>query len=193
MNAPLGALEIYTPYRFTWDEVLRMAQAGLFEREDGWRVELLEGELVAVSPQSVPHVRVKAWLNRLLVTALSADWTVVPDGPLLADQRSGPEPDLYVYPSRIRDRDLQPQDVTLVVEVAVSSLDMDLKRKAAIYARAGVQEYWVVDVEGRRVVTHRNPSGGGWASIREARAPEVLTPAGLPEVRVDLGALPPAD
>jgi Uma2 family endonuclease len=187
-------LQAYAPYRFTWEEVLRMAEAGLFEREDGWRVELIEGELIAVPPQSLPHIRWKAWFNLVLVRTLDPNrWTVIPDSSLVTDAFTGPQPDTYVYPASVRDRDMTPDDVVLLIEVTVSSHRFDLGRKARLYAEVGVQEYWVADVPGRRIVVHSGPRADGtWSDITTHDQGE-LSPSALPELVIRLADLPPSD
>lgn len=161
-----------------------MAEAGLFERDDGWRVELIEGELIAVAPQSAPHFILKSRLIRRLGSALSDEWFVVADADLVANDVSSPQPDAYVYPAHIMTKDLSPKDVVFLIEVGLSSLKEDLGRKAALYAAYGVHEYWVFDYAAEQIVIHRTPGPDGYGSIRRASRNERLTPSALPDFSV---------
>jgi Uma2 family endonuclease len=196
MNAQVAhaPLEADAPYRFTYAEALRMAEAGVFDRDDGWGVELIEGELIAVAPQSLPHVAWKIWFTQRLMLALADQgWTVVPDSPLVANARSGPEPDVYVFPSRVALKAMTPPDVALAIEIAQSSQDMDLKRKPGLYARYGIQEYWVADVPERRIVVHRAGDGARYTDVRAYGAGERVAPLAFPEVVVAIDDLPVVD
>lgn len=193
MNVQASELRPYAPYRFTYDEVMRMAEAGVFERLDGWRVELIEGELIAVPPQSLPHVRWKTWLFRELYEALPRDcWAVVTESPLKSGELSGPEPDAFVYPAAVDDRAMRSSDVVFAAEVSYSSLDYDLRKKAGLYAAAGVAEYWVLDIVNRQLIVHREPDGSMYRSV-ERVASGTLSPRGLPELTLRLGELPASD
>lgn len=191
MNALLRVPESQPRHKWTWDEVLKMAEVGLFERADGWRVELIDGELIDVAPQTLPHRRLKRWLTRALIESLPGDlWHVMPDAPMLPQGDSGPEPDLYVYSATVPDEALTGADVALVIEISVTSLDLDLQRKRALYAALGVQEYWVFDVLGREVVVHRDLRGGDYASAERRDSSQMLTASALPEMRIDLSGAP---
>jgi Uma2 family endonuclease len=191
MNAPARAIETHVPYRFTWDDVLRMVETGILP--EGSRVELIEGELIEVSPESLPHARTKRWLNRALIEALGREWEVAPDSPAVLSSDSAPEPDLYVFPASVDDRTLRGSDIVLAIEVSVSSLAFDLKRKAALYARHGVQEYWVVDVYARRVLVHTEPGETGYASVAEALETDSIAPRAVPAFSLNVTDLPKPD
>lgn len=167
-------------------DVDRMVAEGSLGEDD--RVELLDGVLVEVSPQSPEHAAVLRELFALLAPiALEGDLQVASQAPLLvARQSSRPEPDMAVVrrpgPGR------HPTEALLVVEIAISSRQLDLNAKAAIYAEAGVPDYWVVDVAGREVVVHREPAAGRYGLVRRVREGESVEAALLP-VRVQVTAL----
>ena len=191
MNVHASELKPYAPYRFTYDEVMRMADAGVFERLDGWRAELIDGELIAVPPQSAPHVKWKTWLFRRLYAALpESDWTVVTEAALQSGVMSGPEPDAFVYPASIDYRAMRPDDVVFAAEVSYSSLNFDLDRKVALYAEAGIAEYWVFDIVNRKVVIHREPDGSAYRRVTTSSAPETISPTALPKLELRLADLP---
>lgn len=127
----------------------RMVDSGAL---DGVPVELLEGLLVEVSPQGPAHAQVIARLNRHLA---SADEWVRVQAPLEVPPCSTPEPDLALVEGEFLDG--HPRTAVLVVEVANTSYTIDSGVKSALYARAAVPTYWLVDVQRREVVVHTDP------------------------------------
>ncbi len=135
------------------------------------RLELVEGELISKMGKKRPHVNAVAALHEWLAQVFGSRF-VLQEAPIDVarddNPSSEPEPDVIVMS---RDRSFfktdnpQPTDLLLVVEVGDSTLGLDLKTKARLYARAGIQEYWVVDVTGRRVIVHRDPIGGAYAAV----------------------------
>lgn len=166
-----------------------MVEAGVLGEDP--HVELIEGELIHMSPQSTLHVVASRWLMRRMFRELDPNvWTVTAQAPAVLERHSAPEPDIYVFPASIRDRDLRGPDIALVVEVAVSSLAFDLGRKAGLYARHGVQEYWVVDAEARRFVVHRQPGPDGYQSVESLAEPAILHPLAISELAIAVGEMP---
>jgi len=140
-----------TPYRFTREEYHRMGEAGLFE---GKRVELLDGEIITMSPQSSPHASAVNRARRALSQVLEPAFLVRGQVPIVLDGESEPEPDVAVCAPDRREYAAghpEPKDILLVLEIAASSLAYDRGRKAAAYARAGIPAYGIVNLE-RRVV-----------------------------------------
>jgi Uma2 family endonuclease len=155
----------------------RMVEAGILGEDD--RVELLDGVLTQVSPKSADHGTVIARLLRWLIASDPEErYEIRTEHPLVVpDRRSLPEPDIAVVA-----RDAQaghPTTALFVVEVAVSSLRTDLEIKPPLYAAAGVPEYWVVDVPGRRVERYTDPGTHGFGSQTTVAPPAVLSPLGL--------------
>ncbi len=140
-----------------------LIEQGVFTSDE--RIQLLEGELVEVSPQGVPHATVIEALNERLMPALAGRHRVRVQLPMAAGELSEPEPDLAVV-SMDSPRDRHPGTALLVIEVADTTLRLDLGRKARVYAGAGVPVYWVIDVAGARVHVHEDPAGGAYRSIR---------------------------
>ena len=157
MNAP-ATNDIPSSWvrRLTVNDVSRMIEAGILAEDD--RVELLDGMLVAVSPQSEDHALVVERLNRLLVRALTDEFRVRPQLPLMLGETWLPEPDLAVVrePADAR-TPRRPASALLIVEVALDSLQKDRGVKRALYARAGIGEYVIVDVSQRRLELYRDP------------------------------------
>jgi len=130
-------------------------EAGVF---DGARVELIDGLLVDMSPKTAAHENAIAWLLDRLIDSLDRDRFQIRVSAALTIGMSEPEPDIIVI-ERDAPRRRHPATAALVIEVAVSSQRRDLRDKPRIYASAGVPVYWVVDLDSRRVVTHRSPTG----------------------------------
>lgn len=144
--------------RFTADEYLRMIDAGVLRDED--RVELVEGEILIVSPQGPEHTSHKdEHADRLRRAYAPQDVYVRDQGPLHCGPHAIPEPDLAVVKGRPRDyRAAHPRgtDALLVVEVAKTSQARD-RHKAADYARGGVPVYWLLDLEARTLDVYTDP------------------------------------
>ncbi len=150
-------------HEFTADEVERMAATGAFD--EGPKVELLDGELVDVSPQGPIHSSLHTVLADLLRTAYGAGTHVRSQCPVRAGARSLPEPDIAVIRGSGRDyleRHPSGRDLLLVVEVSVSTQAVD-REKARIYAAAGVPVYWWLDVPARTLTVYEEPGSRGYA------------------------------
>lgn len=187
MTSTLGAVaelpEEFRPLRRAEYECL--VDAGVYE---GQRVELLGGVLIEVTPQNEPHADAIRFLTRMFARSLGEDVELGVQTPLGVDDISLPEPDLSLLP-RGRYHDAHPERALVVVEVAVSSLRLDLGEKARRYAAAGMPEYWVVEPVGRRVHVHTDPQpDGSWGSL-EVVERGMLSPTLLPQVVVDLDDL----
>lgn len=172
-------------HRLSLDEYHRLIEAGAFD--DFPRVELIDGLLIRKEMKSREHENAVAWLARWLMFGVDQERIEVRIGASLTLQHaaSEPEPDLAVIP-RATPRPYHPASAALVVEVSVTSLRRDLDRKPALYARAGVEEYWVVDLAGRRVVVHRGRAAGGYTDVSAVAADGrlVSSVAGLPALDV---------
>jgi hypothetical protein len=163
----------------TVDEYHRMGEAGILTGND--RVELIEGELVAVAPIGCEQVSGINALNRLLVTAVGERAIVSVRNPVRLTRRSEPQPDFAVLRPRDGYRTTlpRPEDTLLIVEVAASSLDYGRTVKLALYARA-FAEIWIVDVAAESVQAYRSPEA---MPIRPSRAPAARTSWASPQCR----------
>ncbi len=190
MNAP-AVVEFERPpqrWRLTLDDVLRMMEVGILPPDA--RVELLDGELIEMPAEGGPHVRYKTELTRFFVLNLPDDLRVATDSTLRLAAEDAPDPDLYVYPASVREEELTAADVLLVVEIADSSLGLDLGRKASKYASYGIVEYWVVDVNARLTHVLSDPDAGAYRDIRPVPLDQPLTPLRLPQLRLVISDLP---
>jgi Uma2 family endonuclease len=162
------ATEVST-HRFDAETYGRIVESGALEDE---RVELIDGQIVDMSPPSPPHSASIERLTQLLV----GGGVLRVQLPLHVAANSVPQPDVAVTEGAA-DRDRHPTTALLVVEVAVSSHGLDRGRKAELYAAAGVPEYWVVDVPGASVAVHRDPQpSGGYGTVTIHGGDDQLTP-----------------
>ena len=159
--------------------------------------ELIEGEIIEPMPTSSFHAYLVDFLERWLRT-IFGDLYVREEKPLRIRETDGsesePQPDLTVYkvPStNFKFRHARPEDVVLVIEVSSSTRTYDLERKAPLYARAGIGEYWVVDVQGRQVIVHRDPQGGNYSSVTFRAETEEVSTLLHPEARLAISELLP--
>jgi len=178
-NATMNSNPEPTPRRFTADEYRRMVEVGVLQESE--RLELIDGEIVAASPQSDLHASLVAELwNELVVLFPASRYSVRALSPFQADNASILEPDLVVLPGPCRDyRDKTPTSALLIVEVSVSSRRLDRGRKSQLYARAGVPEYWIIDVGANTAEVRRDPASHGYRKIELLTGNDRLVPIGL--------------
>jgi len=160
-------------------EYYALAETGAFE---GQRVELLYGQIVAMSPIGTRHARMTVWLNRYLCTHLSEAYAVHPALPFIVDDYSEPEPDMMVVRADPAYLD-HPTAALLIIELADSSLRKDRTIKARLYAESGVPEYWIVNLSEEGEVSidvHTGPSARGYAHRNTLRTGDTLRPTLVP-------------
>ncbi len=170
--------------RWTRAECAVLEASGLWEQQ---KLELVEGELISKLGKKRPHVNSVALLAGWLVQIfgfrfvnLAAPIDVAPED----NPTNEPEPDLIVLTresSQFRSANPRPEDLRLVIEIADTSLTFDLTTKAALYARAGITEYWVPDVTCRRLLVHRDAKASGYASIVAYGEHESVAPLASPQ------------
>ncbi len=175
-------------WRFTVEDYHRMAHAGIFMEDD--RVELIDGEVIEMSPIGGYHVACVARLNRLLVERLGDDAFVNIQSPVHLNRRSEPEPDVAVVVARRYGRDLPAaDDVLLLMEVSDTTLNYDRHRKLPLYARSGIQEVWIVDLAGQAIERHTRPGLDGYQeTVRSGRGESIESQA-VPGLVLDVAAV----
>lgn len=167
--------------RFTVEEYYRMAEAGILKEDD--RVELIEGEIVEMSPIGRVHAGIVDRLTHLFVTRVGDVAQVRIQNPLRLDERSEPEPDLTLLvprPDFYTSGHPRPKDVLLLVEVADSSIEFDREVKIPLYARAGIREVWLVDLNVGTVTVFRDPTADGYRTVRTLRRGESIGALAFP-------------
>lgn len=169
--------------RWTREECAPLEAAGMFEIE---RLELVDGELISKMGKNRPHVNAGMVMLFWLVEVFGKQFVNV-EAPIDVSPQDNPSnepvPDLIVLSrdwSTIVSGNAQPKDVRLVVEISDSTLAFDLSVKAGLYARAGIAEYWVLDVTGHRLICHRAPTAGRYSSVIAYSKDESLEPLSAP-------------
>jgi Uma2 family endonuclease len=174
-----------TRTRISTDRYEMMIATGVLTKYD--HIELVEGDMLDMAPIGDQHTAITSRLHEFFVFALARSATVVSGGAIKLGDFSEPQPDLMLLKRRAdfySGKRPEAPDVLLLIEVSDSSLAFDLGVKLNLYARYGVSEYWVVDVEGRRVVCHREPTPKGYARNTEHATGDVLTPQAFPHLKV---------
>ena len=181
----LAASPWVTRRRLTVAEYHRMGEVGILSHRDA--VELIEGELVLMAPVGSGHSGTVNRLNRALTTAIGDRGVVAPQNPVRLDDHSEPQPDFAV----LKPRDdfyvgatPRPQDVLLMIEVADSSLAYDREVKRALYARHGLPELWIVDLQAGRIEVCRAPAPDGYAEVASVGRGETIEIGLLPGVAI---------
>lgn len=183
--------------RFKRVEYDRLTELGFFQPDE--RLELLDGRLILREPQKSPHATAVSLALRTLQAAFGPAWTVRSQLPIALDDESEPEPDIAVVPGDPRDYlRAHPSHPALIVEVADSSLALDRRFKAHLYARAGITDFWivnlvdgVVEVSRAPVAAEAAPYGWRYAAVVVARPGDFVTPLGAPHTRVAVADLLP--
>lgn len=185
------------PRRWTRVEYERLIELGIFRADE--RLELLDGQLVVREPQGSRHAgtirRVIAELRR----ALGDAWQVDSQLPIALDDDSEPEPDISVVPHDPRAYlDAHPSRAVLIIEIAESSYRIDREHKASLYARAGIVDYWIIDVIHGAVEVHRDPAPAPdavyrwrYRNVATLRPPARVAPLVAPSRSIPVAALLP--
>lgn len=151
---PLATSSGPRPFRWTVEFFHRLGDLGLFE---GRRASLIHGQLFEEGPMNPPHRIALELTDAALRAAFGGGWRVCVQMPLVLGAGNAPQPDLAMVKGSPRDSAAHPSAAELVVEVADSSLNFDVTTKAELYATAGIADYWVLDVDGRRLLVFRDP------------------------------------
>lgn len=178
----LPAAEAPPRKKWTREECAAIEATGVWDHQ---HLELIEGDLINKMGKNRAHVSALSLLYGWLVTVFGTQF-VNPEAPIDVapedNPTNEPEPDLIVLtqPTGEFTANPRPADLRLVVEVSDSTLGFDLTTKAALYARAGIAEYWVLDVAARRLVVHREPADDGYRSIQAYSDQESVSPLASP-------------
>jgi Uma2 family endonuclease len=142
--------------RFSRAEYERLIELGVFQA--GEPIELIGGELMVAEPQGAAHYTAIRKIAKALEAAFGRGWEVRTQGPIGLDDDSEPEPDVAVVPGSPDDYGrAHPSRPALTVEVAESSLNIDRRHKGSLYARAGLPDYWVLNLIDRVLEVYREP------------------------------------
>ncbi|MBI2205676.1 MAG: Uma2 family endonuclease [Candidatus Rokubacteria bacterium] len=185
-----------TERRWTRVEYHQLGEFGILESEP---VELIGGHLVVAEPKGAYHVTGVGLVARALRSALPPGWLVRSQDPIALDDESEPEPDVAVVRGDLRDYVAEhPERAVLVVEVADTSLAFDRRRKGSLYARGGIQDYWIVNLVDGVLEIYRDPAhdesavyGWSYRSVARRAMNETVTLLALPDVRIAVSDLLP--
>jgi len=169
------------PVHWTCAEFHRLGDLGTFE---GRRAMLIDGVILEEGPMNPPHAITLELVENAIRTAFGTGWRFRNQSPLVLGQDLDPEPDFAVIAGTSRGSSGHPTMADLVIEVADSSLDFDTNEKRLLYARAGIREYWVVDISGRRLLVYRDPQGGDYATQQTFGPTEAVSPLAVPSAVV---------
>ena len=174
-----------TRKRFTVDDYYRMAEAGILNERD--RVELIEGEIVEMSPIGVRHAMSVNRANMILARAVGDRAVVSVQNAFRINRYNEPQPDVIL----VRPREdfyghghPRPEDVILLIEVSDTTLRFDQKVKLPIYARSGVPEVWIVDLNNDVIRVYRQPKGNIYSVVETKARTESVSAIAFPEVAI---------
>ena len=182
--------------RWTRLEYERLVDLGAFLPGD--RLELVGGNLLVREPQGGPHYTAVGLVEDALRVVFGPGWTVRPQGPVALDDDSEPEPDMAVVPGSRRDHIQHPSHPVLIVEVADWTLRFDRNAKASLYARAGIEDYWIVNLVDQVLEVRRDPVaapkaryGHRYATTIVLRGGEHVSPLAAPHATIPVSDLLP--
>jgi Uma2 family endonuclease len=180
-------------FKFSREAYQQMAQLGLFE---GKRVELIEGEVIEMPPSTPEHFETGDTLDEILEAYFGKGYWVRFQGDLVLGE-SQPTPDIAVVQGERREyKGRHPSQALLVVEVAYTSLHYDRTDKLSLYAKAGIPEYWIVNLQEKQLEVYREPVpreempfGYGYAQTTILRAGDTVHPLAKPEPGIPVSAI----
>ena len=176
--------------RFTADDYQRMGQAGILSEGD--RVELIDGEVVAMTPIGPRHNACVTRTHLAMVRSVGDNAIVQAQGSVRLDLYHEPQPDLVLLRPRAdfyASRHAGPDDILLIVEFAQSSIEYDRGVKAGVYAELGIQEYWLADLNTNVVSCYAEPQEGLFRSLRQYHRGQSIAPQLLPECVIAVDVL----
>lgn len=187
----VGAMAtVCEPISFVWtrERYERAGEAGVF---GDLRVELIDGEVVQMSPMKARHAAAIVIASKLLEEAFGAQFHSRAQLPLVLSDRSEPEPDVAIVVGRPQDYIPQhPHVAELVVEVSESTLQFDRAKKARVYASAGIREYWIINLQDNQIEVFREPNvNAGYGERLVLKRGEVVSPIGARDAKLSVDEL----
>jgi Uma2 family endonuclease len=150
---------------------------------------LIDGVIMEQGPMNPPHAITLGLVEEAIRMAFGSGWWLRQQLPLILGQDTDPEPDVAVVPGRPRDYAGHPTTADLVVEVSDSSLNFDTNEKRLLYARAGIRDYWVVDINARQLLVYRDPQAGDYSTQQVLGPTDTVTPIAAPTSMVRISDL----
>lgn len=183
------------PVRWTVEQFHRAVENKVWP--EGSRVILIRGEVLELGFMNPLHATGIRIVNAILPKIFPTGYVIQVQLPLMLGQETDPQPDFAVVAGEVRDfLNTHPTTAKLVIEVADSSLDFDMTTKAELYATAGIPEYWVLDLDGRRLIVYRKPAvlpvgGTAYRSQQVLSPTESVAPLAMPDTAVRVSDLLP--
>ena len=179
-------MAVLDTYRFDVDSYEKLLNAGIIGEDD--RVELLNGEIIVMSPTGFRHTNTVNMLNELLVAEAKGRYLVSPQNPFRLDKHSMLEPDLALVDRSVlrQTRHAEAHEILLAIEVADSSLSYDTGTKLQAYARAGIPEIWIVDLTNDQILVYREPDTvtASYQSSFVVTMGHSISPFGFPDLLI---------
>jgi Uma2 family endonuclease len=177
---------------WTVDEYRRMTETGILNPDE--RVELIDGQIISMSAKNPPHAATNLCAADYLRSLLAGLALIRIQDPIALSYNSEPEPDIAVVqidPRLYQDFHPGPDNILLLVEIADTTLETDRKRKAPAYAKAGITDYWILDVNTRQVYVFREPGEANYRQETVFNEDDVLSMLAFPEIEVRISQLFP--
>lgn len=177
-------------YRLTLAAYHQLANAGVFNEDS--RLELIEGDLIAMPPIGERHASQTRRINQLFSRQIGDTAIVDVQNPVALNAYSEPQPDIVLLKPRADFYEHShpgPMDILLIIEVSDSTLRYDRETKVPLYAQAGIPEVWVLDIVHQRLEVYRCPSQEGYREVRYPALQEFIAPVLLPNLTVSVQSL----
>jgi Uma2 family endonuclease len=171
--------------KFTVEQYHKMAESGILTEND--RVELIQGEVIEMSPIGRRHASCVARLTRLFTLRLGETAIVWPQNPIELDDTSEPQPDLTLLqprPDFYESGHPQPEDIFLIVEVADTTAKFDRGVKIPLYAKDNIAEVWLVDINQQCIEVYRQPSPTGYKNVQTFQRGQTLSIQAFPDIEI---------
>jgi Uma2 family endonuclease len=174
-------------YHWTVEEYEKLNGAGIFTESD--RVELLNGEIIVMSPIGYRHATAVARLTKFFVRHGRDRYELHPQNPFVLDERSEPHPDIFLVDPKVEAlrRHPRPDEIFLVIEVSDSTVRYDREDKRPAYARNGIREYWLLNLEDNVLEVFRDPAGDTYRGTQVLGADALIAPLEFPDVQLRVG------
>lgn len=169
--------------RFTAAEFLRLVEIGVLAEGD--RVELIQGDLIEMSPIYITHISTLNRLVWLLSNALGKQVILSVQNPVQLSEDNLPQPDVAIFRFQeefYSEQHAKPEDILLIIEVADTSLRYDQRVKSKLYGTAGIADYWIVNLPERQIEVYREPRPNGYRTVTTYAPGETLSPLAFPDV-----------
>lgn len=183
-------------FKWTLEYYHKMAELGFFQDK---RVELIEGEIIEMSPMNKPHATAIRKILSIMNAVFQKDYLIDSQLPMSFSKLSEPEPDIAVIKGKISDFiESHPQNAELIIEVSDTTLGFDRNRKASLYAKNNIQDYWIINLKDERLEVHRRPIvdntmsyGFGYAESFIFTKNDEVSPLAEPNAKIKVADLLP--